>query len=327
MVNKGFIPVQWCGKYEADKVSLGTLEVSEGQGGMYGLVFDNTFSKQTSKNATFVVLTYPTGHTPQVTSHLPNLQIPSPPAVGAAKAGGKIATPGLSDATISQDSLATPVDNRPLSARSNTFDSANYRVGTLSKRRRKKGQGYARRYFSLDYSTCTLSYYYNKNSSALRGAIPLSLAAIAADEKRREITIDSGAEVWHLRAPNEKEFTEWARALERASRVARGVETLEKASNAGGLNFTTRNLQSHNSSVQDDAEWHQVETLVSRVVGTRDALRRLTVEVGKVSGRSVSAASSNFLTPATPGEDEDGYFGQVPEAKVILEEKISRCFS
>lgn len=47
--SKGFIPIKWIGKCEADKVSIGTYEVNHDQSGMYGLVFDNTFSKQTSK--------------------------------------------------------------------------------------------------------------------------------------------------------------------------------------------------------------------------------------------------------------------------------------
>ncbi len=59
---------------------------------------------------------------------------------------------------------------------------------------------------------------------------PLSLAAIAADELRREISIDSGAEVWHLKASSAKEFSDWAHALERASRVARGLEQIGEPS-------------------------------------------------------------------------------------------------
>jgi len=37
---KGFLPKQWVGKCEADKVSMGTYDITAGQGGMYGLIFD-----------------------------------------------------------------------------------------------------------------------------------------------------------------------------------------------------------------------------------------------------------------------------------------------
>ncbi|KAL6865896.1 Oxysterol-binding protein 3 [Amphichorda felina] len=327
LANKGFIPVKWLGKCEADKVSMGTYDVSSGDGGMYGLVFDNTFSKQTSKTATFVVLTYPTGAPPQTTNHLPNLQLPH----GESQTSLGKYVPNLDGiASASSDSLHSHAA-RPNSmsgksegamAGAGAVTPANYHVGTLSKRRRKKGQGYARRFFSLDYSTCTLSYYYNRNSSALRGAIPLSLAAVAADERRREISIDSGAEVWHLRAPNTKEFQEWARALGRASRLARGVEVIPQPPAKSNLKVDTNHLRPPQpSSQEEEAEWHQVETLVSRVVGTRDALRRLTKDI---AAHTATPGSGQFLSPGSAGgsdEKGDSYFAALPEKRSFWRRK------
>ncbi|CAM1500774.1 Fc.00g099360.m01.CDS01 [Cosmosporella sp. VM-42] len=325
--SKGFIPIKWAGKCEADKVSIGTYDVQAGQSGMYGLVFDNTFSKQTSKTATFVVLTYPTGAPPQTSSHLPNLQAP-----GASQTSlGRHSSPKLDGvASASFDSLHSHKAGgraTSVSGRSDGGNSNNYHVGTLAKRRRKKGQGHARRFFSLDFSTCTLSYYYNRNSSALRGAIPLSLAAIAADERRREISIDSGAEVWHLRAPNDKQFQEWARALERASRIARGLEVLDQPVRPN-IRVNTRQLNTIQpvSSPQEDQEWQQVETLVSRVVGTRDALRRLTREVAtqaKPPPAPAPAPTSQYLSPGSASvvEEGDNYFTPTQERKSFWRRK------
>ncbi|KAK2591440.1 Oxysterol-binding protein 3 [Conoideocrella luteorostrata] len=325
LIGKGFIPISWHGKCEAQKVSRGTHDVHAGDGGMYGLVFDNTFSKQTSKTATFVILTYPTGAPPQTTTHLPNLQLPN--AQTSQSSLGKHGSPNNENGpTASVDSLPSQGRTRATSSGGKSDTAGvplNYHVGTLSKRRRKKGQGYARRFFSLDYSTCTLSYYYNRNSSALRGAIPLSLAAIAADERRREISIDSGAEVWHLRAPNDKEFQEWARGLERASRIARGLETVTKPSKPA-LRLDGRVLeQTHELSHTENVEWQQVETLVSRVVGTRDALRRLTKEVAQLPRPT---PSGQLLSPASAiaGEDgKDSYFPPSTEKKSFWKRKSS----
>ena len=55
----GLKPVQWYGTYESNRVNAGKYDVPLGEGGMFALVFDNTFSKQHSKKATFVLLTYP----------------------------------------------------------------------------------------------------------------------------------------------------------------------------------------------------------------------------------------------------------------------------
>lgn len=317
--SKGFIPIKWIGKCEADKVSIGTYDVKQDQSGMYGLVFDNTFSKQTSKTATFVVMTYPTGAPPQTSSHLPNLQAPKA-GVSQTSLGRHSSPKGDGFTSASLDSLHShdaAGNAAPSVSGRSEGSSSNYHTGVLHKRRRKKGQGYARRFFSLDYSTCTLSYYYNPKSSALRGAIPLSLAAVAADERRREISIDSGAEVWHLRAPNDKEFQDWAHALEKASRIARGLENLDLPKK-NELKLNTRQLQPiHQSSPQEDREWEQVESLVSRVVGTRDALRRLTREV-TIQSKPPPATTPQYLSPGgntSAVDDNDTYFTPPPDQR------------
>ncbi|KAK4190734.1 Oxysterol-binding protein-domain-containing protein [Podospora australis] len=307
LAKKGFIPIQWHGKCEADKVSVGTYDVT--QGGMFGLVFDNTFSKQTSKTATFVLLTYPTGNPPQTARHLPNLQA-GPLASASRTSLGKHNSPRIGAvASESVDSLPSHSRARAQSAagKSDGTVPSSYHVGVLLKRRRKKGQGHAKRFFSLDYTTCTLSYYHNRSSSALRGAIPLSLAAIAADERRREITIDSGAEVWHLKASNAKEFNDWARALERASKIARGVEApvTQSVPETQGTGHPT-SIKMPNHAQEEDREWRQVESLVSRMVGTRDALRRLVKDMAVQK----PVPAQGFLSPNTPTlpEESDGYF-------------------
>ncbi|KAI1123977.1 Oxysterol-binding protein-domain-containing protein [Nemania abortiva] len=313
LASKGFILVKWHGKCEADKVSMGTHDVAAGQGGMFGLIFDNTFSKQISKTATLVILTYPTGAPPQGAHYLPNMQATSAATASRTSLGKPSPRLGAADSAESLHSHAAGETPMSSAGRSDVAPSASpYHTGTLYKRRRKKGQGYARRFFSLDYSSCTLSYYHNPNSSALRGAIPLSLAAIAADERRREITIDSGAEVWHLRAANDREFKEWARALERASRVARGVEPAPEPSQVNRERLTvppaSSNPPAPNTQQEADRDWQQVEALVSRIVGTRDALRRLVKDMAaeKQSHRPVSSHLSPGSTEIS--EEGDGYF-------------------
>jgi len=329
LASKGFIPITWHGKCEADKVSMGTHNVGAGEGGMFGLVFDNTFSKQTAKTATFVLLTYPSDAPPQTTHHLPNLGSSAMASVSNTSLGKH--SPHLNAAAAgSFDSLQShPAGGGrggSVSGRSEQGAGSTYHVGQLLKRRRKKGQGYARRFFSLDYSSCTLSYYHDRNSSALRGAIPLSLAAIAADETRREINIDSGAEIWHLKASNAKEFTDWARALERASRIARGLEAAPEpttATSAPVLSLDTSRVSKAptQSNPEEDREWQQVETLVSRIVGTRDALRRLTKDI---AAQKPGHASSTYLSPnSQAGEDSDSYFGQQSEKRSFWRRKSS----
>lgn len=340
LTKKGFRVVYWHGKCEADKVSIGTYDVDHEQGGMFGLIFDNTFSKQTSKTATFVLLTYPTGQPPQTANNLPNLQ--AGPAASASRTslhGKNGAAPSVrTSARESVDSLPSQkTRGRAISvARSEaamSTTSGNYHTGTLLKRRRKKGQGYARRFFSLDFATCTLSYFQTRNSSALRGAIPLSLAAVAADETRREINIDSGAEIWHLKASNERDFSGWAQALEKASRVARGLDTtfLEPEPIPIKRQVTRLSiLAPPNNPQEEDREWQQVETLVSRLVGTRDALRRL-VKNTAAAQKNVQLPMhshrppSSHLSPTSPTVPEEGgdYFANSQSRQPFWKRKSS----
>ena len=63
--SNGLKLITWAGKCTSDKVSLGKYDVPLGESGMYGLVFDNTFSKQTSKTVNFVLMTHPVNAPPK----------------------------------------------------------------------------------------------------------------------------------------------------------------------------------------------------------------------------------------------------------------------
>ena len=274
----GLTAVAWTGKCEAEKVSMGQYDVTEGEGGTYGLVFDNTFSKQTSKNVSLVLMTYPTNAPPK-SGLLPYAQLHVP---GSSTSVGKDASPSLRPISDSTESLPYTGalrnggldDSRPSSKGGHSndgkgTDGSTFHTGILYKKRRRKGQGFAKRFFSLDSTSSTLSYYRNRHSSALRGAVPLSLAAIGANEKTREFSIDSGAEVWHLKAVNKKDYAGWKTALENACDVVNGPN----------LNLVEETLNKPAppkiSNPVEEREWERVEQLVSQVAGSRDAVRRL----------------------------------------------------
>ncbi len=321
----GLILIAWHGKCEADKVSTGKYDVPAEGGAMYALVFDNTFSKQTSKTATFVLMTYPTNAPPQSTHHTNYLQAttsssnslsgkPSPrllPAYGAATDVGPHTQPRK--AAASDDTV------QPLGFDESNKSAPEFYTGMLRKRRRKRHQGYARRFFSLDYISSTLSYYHNRNSSALRGAIPLSLAAVGANATTREISIDSGAEVWHLKARNQKDFEGWVKALQRASRtVASPTSPLR------GLNISTFDLPRPEVNAAEEREWARVEGLMGRVAGSRDAVRRLAKDTDPkyLPQSNPSMPSSAGTSPMDPKEETD-YFKEDEDKRPFWKRKTS----
>lgn len=260
--------MQWVGRCEADKISQGTYDVGRGQEGNYGLVFDNTFSKQVSKTATFVLLTYPINAPPQS-----GVQIHHSKTVPLMGSDFSHSTPAINPAPTTTNHSLAP---RPAPTKKKSTESLqtgpqrpqNTRVhtGVLYKRRRKRHQGYAPRFFSLDFESSTLSYYHDRNSSALRGAIPLSLAAIATNEASREISIDSGTEIWHLRAANPTDFVSWKEALEKGAKGSKEAESKKRVHHGARVSVDMSG---------ENRRWDRAEQLVDKIVSCRDLVRRL----------------------------------------------------
>jgi oxysterol-binding protein-related protein 3/6/7 len=308
----GLKRVTWQGKCEADKITQGSHDVVSNDGGTYALVFDNTFSKQISKTATLVLLTYETKHPPQFGAQIHHSQVTSPgfPASQSHRNGlglrlGQQELHGQrSPSLVVQGAPTTGVQEPARSSISSNESTSTVHTGILHKRRRKKHQGHARRFFSLDFTSSTLSYYHDKNSSALRGAIPLSLAAIGANAKTRELSIDSGAEIWHLRASNQADFETWKKAIQKASRIAAGANTPRP-----GLSLDTQASLANSSEFEAEQDWVRAEAILSRVAGTRDAVRRLCRETESTTHLVTPyGQTSNASSPAdNMGED---YFRQ-----------------
>lgn len=298
----GLKPISWIGKCEADKISQGTYDVDADEGGNYALVFDNTFSKQISKTATFVLLTYPTCSPPQSGHQIHHSQAQTDLNINSL---AHRSTQNLqTNASESSESLRhsrgwgwSGSGNQPKQPPKSSDSAQSFPVtvhtGILQKRRRKRHQGYARRFFSLDFSSSTLSYYHDRNSSALRGAIPLSLAAIAANDKTKELSIDSGAEIWHLRAPTDNEFHAWKRALEKASKT-------QETTSEPRLKVRTQHLQTRGSMKAESREWQQVESLVEKVSNSRDFVRRLAKDTDPKYLTTPVERRSRSRSPAVP---------------------------
>ena len=300
------------GKCEADRFTQGRYDVANGEGGHYALVFDNTFSKSTGKMVTFFLLTYPTNAAQQISF---GAQLHHSQAAGNAKGFAMAMAPPTTGrpsprigAKPSVDSLklaneatprSTPMVSTPKLA---PQEPSHIFTGVLQKRRRKRHQGYARRFFSLDYHSSTLSYYHDRNSSALRGAIPLSLAAIGANAKTREISIDSGAEIWHLKANNSTDFEAWKAALGKASQLL-----LDNATGSNTELDTNRLVPQ--TSAPDDLNFEHLESLLSKISGTRDAVRRLCADTMSLPNQSPFMDGAQ---PGTPDREEGSYF---PEEK------------
>ena len=331
----GLKPVSWYGTCEANRVSTGTYDVPRNEGAMYALVFDNTYAKSFAKSATFVLLTYPTGSPPQANHHIHHIQGGSAESVASSKdamhnrkasmkreSSGSAIQSGLPSGAIRR---ASDEGGKKHQGESEIKSGSNFFTGVLQKKRRKNHQGWARRFFSLDYTSSTLSYYQNRRTQAVRGAVPLSMAAIGANAMTRQISIDSGAEIWRLKAGNQRDFDAWKRALE----LARSYASPTTPASSVRLDMYGKTTAASRTSPEEERDWAKVEDLVVKVRRTRDAAKSLAVDtdpkylpqsqfqthtpidpaLGRGDSGPISSASSTNGSPAeqsVPG----GYFAE-----------------
>ncbi|KAI4141997.1 MAG: hypothetical protein LQ340_007470, partial [Diploschistes diacapsis] len=329
--------VSWAGSCDANQVATGTYDVQRGEGGMYACVFDNTFSKSFSKTVTFALRTYTTSAPPS-NHHLQNSAAGSSQSlrVRSTKSRPKVPMDRRSSDSVPSVLPSTGAKLVPelesIQSSSYTLDGGNYFTGVLQKRRRKRGQGQARRFFILDFTTSTLAYYHDRNSLTIRGTVPLSLAVIATNPSTREFSIDSGAEVWHLKALNKKDFEAWQNALEFASKPY--VHPSSAASPRPDRRIS-RMQSMLRSNPEEEREWTKVEGLVVKISASRDLAMALAKDTDpkylpspllhrenlpNSSGDLSHYPSSTDLSPAELGED---YFQQQQERRSFWKRKTS----
>ena len=132
--------------------------------------------------------------------------------------------------------------------------------------------GYAKRYFTLSVTSGELSYSRSSHNPLLRGTIPLALAALNIDYGRREFILDSGADIWHLKASNESEFEVWKTRLE---------DVWLKAT-AGRKKLLQDQVEGH----EIPSEWRQVEGLVERLEMMKDFVKGIVQDTNLETSRS-----------------------------------------
>ncbi|ODV81979.1 uncharacterized protein CANTADRAFT_43624 [Suhomyces tanzawaensis NRRL Y-17324] len=134
-------------------------------------------------------------------------------------------------------------DENPIQANGTTLRPKNGELlqSILSKRRRKKLQGFGKRYFILNFKYGTLSYF-RVNDNKLRGQMPIKHSIVSANPKSREIIIDSGMEIWDLKALNDHDFTIWVDAFNQVKK-SQG-ESLEEEESEVDDNILVKELES-----------------------------------------------------------------------------------
>ena len=182
----GFTLVKWVGHVSGNTMTQGVLEVKDDDY-YYAFILDNTSSKNVKKKTLFKAGVIDDDSQSMVSGK----STPSP-----------VGTPRNSHGYSYQRDSVLRVDH------------GRYLQGYLSKKRRKKLQGFKKRFFTLDFRYGTLSYYLNDHNQTCRGELVISLSTVSANKKDRLIIIDSGMEVWVLKANDTRTWQNWIDALQ-----------------------------------------------------------------------------------------------------------------
>lgn len=179
----GFTLVKWIGHVDGNKLLEDIIQVTDNDY-YYGFVLDNTLSKNIKKKVLFNASVIDD----DTRSMLSTRSDPSP----TSSAFG-----------------STPQRDAPL-----VVGKGRYLQGYLLKKRRRKLQGFKRRFFTLDFKYGTLSYFMNDHNQTRRGEIVINLSTVSANKKDRLIIIDSGMEIWALKTRDSTSWKIWVDALQ-----------------------------------------------------------------------------------------------------------------
>lgn len=185
LTTTGFTLVRSVGIVPGNQRESGLLAVKDND--YYAFVLDNTYSKSSRKKILFSAAVVNQNETRSMRS----IRFPKSPALPP------------------QGSFTDLRENDVL-----RVEQGRYLQGYLFKKRRKRHQGFKKRFFSLDYKYNTLSYYLNEKNQTCRGEIVISISTVSANKKDRLIIIDSGMELWVLKARDNSTWKIWVEALQ-----------------------------------------------------------------------------------------------------------------
>lgn len=234
-------------KLIAGELVHGVLQTKKG--GMYAFVFDNSFSKTTGKKVLFST---------------------------------KIID-GQDEPVSGKISRSVTFQNEPSKSSSNGLDVVNGDVKShpnvnilrpkngellqcvLLKRKRKKLQGFTKRFFILNFKYGTLSYF-QVNDNKLRGQMPVKHSIVSANSRTREIIIDSGMEIWDLKALNDDDFKVWVNAFNEVKKSQhadddRASHNTHNDGNEAASELNTINIPIDDAIVQLESVSQKLDTL------------------------------------------------------------------
>ncbi|TRM61489.1 Oxysterol-binding protein-domain-containing protein [Schizophyllum amplum] len=152
--------------------------------------------------------------------------------------------------------------------------------GWVLKKRRKKMQGFARRYFTL-YQSGVLAYSFEPGQP-IRDHIDLHRAAISSTPGRKDITLDSNTATFHIKCLSTEDFNQWMLAFRKfisGPEHRRSMSARMSSARQGALNLSRSGAL--------------VEEIGSTIAELEEALHALNFKADAAMKKSNSVKSNN----------------------------------
>ncbi|ODV94735.1 hypothetical protein PACTADRAFT_50601, partial [Pachysolen tannophilus NRRL Y-2460] len=285
--NARLIKHEMIGKCGGDELIKGEIRVEKGN--IFAFVFDNTFSKTTAKKVLFTqyvhnenggVINCNTAEISQELNHniensnsIENnrhfsLAAPTLSQRNSFAYDKKISTSSSSLSNHKYSPEITPTNIRfeiPELSTSKLEDDdtilrvkgGKYLQGFLLKRKRKRtGKNFNKRFFTLNFKYGILNYYLNDKSKHVRGNMFIKYVAITASQREKIIVLDSGLEIWTLKALSDEDFNVWVAAFNQIKQEGnKDILQFNRNHNHGSMETMLEN----NSQIELEAEQDEDE--------------------------------------------------------------------
>ncbi|KAF8321283.1 hypothetical protein DL93DRAFT_2107033 [Clavulina sp. PMI_390] len=181
--------------------------------------------------------------------------------------------------------------------------------GWVLKKRRKKMQGFARRYFVL--KTDGVLMYSTQPGSTPRDSIPLRLATITSSGRSDQITVDSGTKTFHIRCFTPGDFNKWMTAFRtfEAPAAGEGVDPDDTATERGSISGGST---LHNYADRLMAIVHQMDLTIAELEATTiPTYHHPPSPNPELNASTLSKKrSTNNLRSKKEKEEKDGHHGK-----------------
>ncbi|EJD04020.1 uncharacterized protein FOMMEDRAFT_121479 [Fomitiporia mediterranea MF3/22] len=193
----------------------------------------------------------------------------------------------LADSALTLNAPAQPMASSPRAPYANVLCE-----GWLLKKRRKKLQGYARRYFVLS-SSGVLSYSFEPGSIT-RDQISVPSAAISSSPRRRDIHVDSSRVTFHMKCLNKDDFDLWMGALRKFTPTGSEMEKV----------LTRRSLSRGISLGHQTGKFQHATIVLDEMGRTIDDISRKCYPTEEDEQGSVKSSDKGRTSNVRPKEDK-----------------------